>query len=563
MAKQHEIRNKSLLEILQPQPEPSEKFFTVDDEQRLANWAANTHASGFRLTPEKLCHTAALLMRNRNKVHRFSSAVTKNSWCQSFVKQYPNVKLYATTENIEWKASDWFVMVRTHLKKRDIDVDILLDPSRVFCLTELAFALQLEAGPGVVIEKKGAHRPRNADCDEVTVMLGGNAAGTLVPPMVLFDRMGLPKTETEYHVPPAWIVTGSETGWMTAATLFEYIVDTIHPWLLNHRVTLPVVVFLDGFSTHLTHVLSEYCERSQIVLIGLPATETNAIQPLDLCVLGPLLGAWRHTLATMPNNIISPGNFCALLSDALDKHAGCELFEYAFKVCGIFPFPIFGGRCHRDGDTIESESIRGKRKRKRIRPSDIIQHCLAFLEEKILERNPHFDDSALADIWTGNEEDASFFQLWKEIKREQNEIDEVIQERDGNDESTSDIENRHGQRPQSNVTDNDNDKTDVLRFCLSQLEEQVSDKLDSFLKAPSVWNGPEEDESLYRLWREMQNDLERCEKLQSDNKRMKDRILHEPVKYVCKIPLLNLEGALNWLLYCFNDFIIHALKLSI
>lgn len=514
--------------------ERPEKFLTANDDQRLANWALQMQASGFRLTRDTLCQSAALMIKNHNKVKRFRTPVCQMLWCQTFLKQYAYVRLFTNADHIEWKASEWFAMVRSHLTERNIGADVLLDANRVFCFAEIAFALQLKAGGGAVLEKKGEHRVRNADCDEVTAILGGNAAGTLTPPMVLFDRLRMPKLENDHRMPPpAWAIATTDTGWMTATTLYDYLVDTFHPWLLNRHIALPVIVFVDGHSTHVTHVLSEFCDRGQIVLLGLPATETNAIQPLDLCVLGPLMSAWRDTLAIAPNNVIAPGDFCATLADVIDRNVGRELFEYAFKVCGVFPFPIFGSPVRKKA------ALQRKRSGRKDHRVSVMQHCLDYLEEVILERNPEFDDAeSAAAAWTGDADDASFYQLWKEIKADQ--LDENVENElsTANSETTSDIENRLGQRLQAHDAENTaDDETEVLRFCLTQLEEQVGGKLATFEEAKNGrWHGAEEDESLFILWRGLKDDLEKCEKRRIDVERLHARgVLREPPHFVCQI----------------------------
>lgn len=505
-----------------------EEFLSIDDEHCLAKWVQTMQATGFYLTQRRVYNSAELMIKNRNKVHRFRKKGIRLAWYKEFVKRHPETKLKNGPHNsdpIESKVSDWLLMVKNYIcdHHRRAD-DVLLNPNRIFSMNELAFALQLQPGPGVVVEKKCAYayHLRNSDCDEVAVMIGGNAVGLIAPPMVLFDRMRLPKIENEYNVPASWTIGGSETGWMTASQLYQYIVDIFHPWLLNRRIPLPVVLFLDGLATHVTHVLSEFCERGKIILIGLPATESNAIQPMDLSLLGPLLFVWRDILTALPNQTLSKENFCPILADVIDKNIGAELFEYGFKVCGIYPFENIEMAATNTlaNANANTESVQQKRKRKQ--KTAILQHCLSFLEETMSAEQPHYAQSP--DVWMGRADYRPLFELWKEIKMDCDEKPLVVIENNEEKLVTGAAKSR---------ANADDEKTDISQFCLSQLEIQIGSKLPSFINSSAIWTGPAEDESLFKLWSEMKNDMERAKFRKPSKKTQKN----DPPDYFCKIYL--------------------------
>lgn len=51
----------------------------------------------------------------------------------------------------------------------------------------------------------------------------------------------------------------SQTGWMTSTTFLEYMQKIFYPFLLERGVEFPVVVFVDGHSSHFSFDISEFC----------------------------------------------------------------------------------------------------------------------------------------------------------------------------------------------------------------------------------------------------------------------------------------------------------------
>jgi hypothetical protein len=105
-------------------------------------------------------------------------------------------------------------------------------------------------------------------------------AWQLMPPMVVFKYERVPSVIIN-ELPNRWAFGRTESGWMTSATFFEYIANIFHPWLINQKITLPVVLFVDGQSSHLTYSLSEFCSENGIHLVALHPNATHIIQPID------------------------------------------------------------------------------------------------------------------------------------------------------------------------------------------------------------------------------------------------------------------------------------------
>lgn len=90
-----------------------------------------------------------------------------------------------------------------------------------------------------------------------TVLLGGNAAGDVLPPMVIFKYERIPR-ELSMSVPESWGIGRSDSGWMTMESFYEYMSNIFHKWLNDNNIQRPVILFIDGHTLHLSFHLSKF-----------------------------------------------------------------------------------------------------------------------------------------------------------------------------------------------------------------------------------------------------------------------------------------------------------------
>ncbi|KAJ8946288.1 hypothetical protein NQ314_008913 [Rhamnusium bicolor] len=129
----------------------------------------------------------------------------------------------------------------------------------------------------------------------LTCLIGSNAIGQLMPLMVVFKYERVPSVIIN-ELPNHWSFGRTESGWMTNETFFEYVANIFHPWLVIQKIKLPVVLFVDGHSSHLTYFLSEFCSQNGIHLVALHPNATHVIQPMDVAVFRLLKEHWRQAV---------------------------------------------------------------------------------------------------------------------------------------------------------------------------------------------------------------------------------------------------------------------------
>lgn len=116
-----------------------------------------------------------------------------------------------------------------------------------------------------------------------------SAEAEIAPPMVLFPYKRL-TSNAPYQL------GSNESGWMNMETFFEYITHVFYPWLLKNNIQLPVVLFLDGHTSHISLPLSMFCKEKGIILVALLPNSTHILQPLDVAVFRPVKRTWRSVV---------------------------------------------------------------------------------------------------------------------------------------------------------------------------------------------------------------------------------------------------------------------------
>lgn len=220
-------------------------------------------------------------------------------------------------------------------------MEVIKEPERIFNTDESAFFLSPKAGK--VLAKKGEkhiYQTSGDEKDNLTVLITGNAAGLLAPPMVVFNYERVPSSISS-NFPEDWAIDRSASGWMCGSTFYEYIANIFHPWLLQQNIKKPVLFFLDGHRSHLTLHLSDFCCANGIEIVALNPNSTHILQPMDLAIFRPLKAYWKKAvnkwkLEHLGQNL-KKEHFAPVLKSALESISE-ECIKNGFRGGGLYPF---------------------------------------------------------------------------------------------------------------------------------------------------------------------------------------------------------------------------------
>ena len=218
------------------------------------------------------------------------------------------------------------------------DNDLLSAPSRIFNVDETGFPL--EHKPEKVIVAKGCKHPyviTSGNKAQVTVLACVNAAGATIPPMVIYDRKTL-KQELYKGEIDETIYGLTDNGWSNS--------EMFDTWFNKHFLRYipavrPVLLMLDGHSSHYNPSTVRMAAEQQVIIFCLPPHTTHLTQPLDKSCFSALKKFWHEEChmytVNNPGKVVTRFQFSSLFSSAWSRAMTRGNIISGFRVCGIYP----------------------------------------------------------------------------------------------------------------------------------------------------------------------------------------------------------------------------------
>lgn len=217
----------------------------------------------------------------------------------------------------------------------------------------------------------------------------------------------------------------SPSGWMTAKTFAEYLKKIFYPELCRKGVEFPVVVFVDGHSSHFSFETQAFCEEKKIILIALYPNSTHLMQPMDVAIFGPLKKKWRdavHEWKYKNNSFgtLTKEHFAELLHKVIMQNVKSEYFVAGFRTSGLYPFSADGidyGKLidanvdHVDHDEAEKEAEEREIVRKKYENAFQCISEMLSSEKEVSFYQFHTKDPNKS--WDLNIEDTLGYNLWR------------------------------------------------------------------------------------------------------------------------------------------------------
>lgn len=133
----------------------------------------------------------------------------------------------------------------------------------------------------------------NNKIEQLTVMGSFSANGEVVThlPWWFIRIKGFPgQLQSVPDVPEIRLSLSSR---MSSEVLYKYLSNCFIPYLKAKEVNFPVVLFVDGYKSHVT---LEVCIDNDIILVAFHPNNTHFLQPADVSVFGPLKQSWKQTV---------------------------------------------------------------------------------------------------------------------------------------------------------------------------------------------------------------------------------------------------------------------------
>lgn len=251
----------------------------------------------------------------------------------------------------------------------------------------------------------------------MTVLVTGNAAGEIVPPMAVVSFKKIP-TDIATAANLGWSIGRTPNGWMTCESFFEYVANIFNRYLLEKNITKPVILFFDGHSSHISLQLSEFCQKEDIISISLPPNATHVLQPLDVTVFGPLKNEWKKKLELYKLDRKVEPRKCHVLP-ILESIFAQENFKKnlakGFESCGLCPLDpdaVDYTRCLNDEDNGDNSA----KKNSSDNPAERDLLLKQFKQKLPGSLMNVFEKMGRTSRWSGNENLLGLFSFYQLIK---------------------------------------------------------------------------------------------------------------------------------------------------
>lgn len=347
-ARQYGVPPTTLRDCVQGRVDPETTMtgpgplFTQEEEVKLVKHITSMAELGYGFTVSEVVAKASDYTVYLNK--RPNDKPLSVKWFKGFKNRWPELKVLKPRSLAKCKAAstthqavdDYFTNLYTVLSTNN-----LLDkPECVYNIDEKG--IQTEHTPPYIVSGKAKVPAITSARSAITTIIGGgNALGTQIPPYFIFKGQRMNRDLLEGSSPGS-DGTMSKTGWSNSAIFLEYLESHFIKYIQRPDTTQPIIVIFDGHRSHINVPVLEWAKQNNVVLFVLPAHTSHVLQPLDVACFGPLQRIYNNAchkfLRENPATKITRFNVAALASNAYNKALSNNNLRAAFQKTGIFPF---------------------------------------------------------------------------------------------------------------------------------------------------------------------------------------------------------------------------------
>ena len=266
------------------------------------------------------------------------------NWAQGFQKRHHLALKSRWVRPMAWerhenniydKITDWFEVIGKVLQ----DPAVLSE--NVYNMDETGVMLCMLGSIKVLTRRDDPRDYRSAGVKRtmVTAIECISANGRSLLPMIIWPATTHRSNWSTFPT-PGWHYACSETGYTNSNISLEWLKRVFDPQTREQANQNPRVLICDGFGTHETLGVLEFCFENNIILCRLPSHTSHKLQPCDVGVFAPLKAAYRDEAERLFRgvNTIGKQHFTSLYSHAREKAFTERNITAAWAACGLFPF---------------------------------------------------------------------------------------------------------------------------------------------------------------------------------------------------------------------------------
>jgi len=265
------------------------------------------------------------------------------NWPKAFEKRHPELKSRKVKavdwnrhdNNIYGKITHWFEMIGKVLEDPDVLRENIYNMDETGVMLCMLGSVKVLAGKDDLRNYRGAGVKRTM----ITAVECISCDGRYLSPLIIWPANTHRSNWTTYPT-PGWHYACSESGYTDSKISLEWLTRVFDPQTKERAGQKPRVLICDGFGTHLTLEVLQYCLEKNIRLCCLPSHTSHKLQPCDIGVFGPLKAAYRDEAELLYRggaNTVNKEHFTALYSVAREKAFTPHNIRAGWGRSGLYP----------------------------------------------------------------------------------------------------------------------------------------------------------------------------------------------------------------------------------
>ncbi|KAK1931854.1 Tigger transposable element-derived protein 1 [Phytophthora citrophthora] len=250
----------------------------LDAENNIYDWIIGRQMQGTPVGRQEIIQRAGKISL------LVCGAVVGEGWYRRFKDRFPAIgarRSQPVTKARNTVSTEDITSFFWSLTKVMIENEIGLDASHIFNVDETAFKCGNISTQ--VVALRGSRNVWHTDPSmsfHLSFVACGSAGGNAVPPLFILpgERVDIYILE-ECSIPGAAVTTTGK-AFMTARLFTRWLV--FFSEAVPDNINRPIVLIMDGCSSHFPKDIKQTAKRLQFVLVCLPANATHLLQPLDV-----------------------------------------------------------------------------------------------------------------------------------------------------------------------------------------------------------------------------------------------------------------------------------------
>ncbi len=167
-----------------------------------------------------------------------------------------------------------------------------------------------------------------------------SADGRYLNPMIIWPASTHRSNWTTYPT-PGWHYAYSHSGYTDSYISLQWLKLVFEPQTRERASQRPRVLICDGFGTHESLEILEFCFENNIILCRLPSHTSHKLQPCDVAVFSPLKASYRDQVERIKRGgvgTIGKQHFPYLYSLAKERAFTKRNILAGWRASGLYPF---------------------------------------------------------------------------------------------------------------------------------------------------------------------------------------------------------------------------------